>query len=113
MRFAPAEKNRLCAECVEICHQLNDVYADERRESAPDEYSRLIDRERTKAAVEAMRSMVGGTEEDAERVDALLDAYRYRPQYSLPAFPVAAMGALRRCAQHAARTGHWLRRVAG
>lgn len=117
MRFAPAEKNGSCVECVEICRQLNDAYADERREadlgSRSGSVSGSIRGAPTQAAMESLRSLVGGTEEDAERVDALLEAYRYRPQYSLPTFPPAALAALSRCAQHAARTGHWLRRIAG
>jgi hypothetical protein len=113
MLFAPAEKNGWCVECLEISRQLNDAYADEQRESDSGTRSRTNDRGRTHAAVEALRRLVGGTEEDAEHADALLKAYRYQPQQYLPSVPPGAMAALSRCAQHAVRTGHWLRRIAG
>jgi len=108
MLFAPAEKNSSCAECLEISRQLNDAYAGERRESES-----TAQRRPTQAAVKALRSLAGGTEEDAERADAVLDAFHYQPYFSLPKIPPTAMPALRRSAQHAARTGHWLRRLVG
>lgn len=47
----------------------------------------------------------------ARESDELLSPYRYQPQHHLPQVPPVAMAALRRSAQHAARTGHFLSRV--
>lgn len=112
MRFAPAERNALCAECVDISRQLNDAYAVESRESDSSTPARPIGRERTQAAAEALRRLFGGTEEDAERADELLDRYDFRQHYT-PKVPPAALAAFSRCVQHAIRSGHWLRRIAG
>lgn len=112
MRFAPAERNRSCAECLEISRQLNDAYDVEPRESDSSAPCRPIDRERTEAAAEALRKLLGGTEEDAERADELLDRYDFQQHYT-PRMPPAALAAFCRCAQHAVRRGHWLRRIAG
>ncbi|HEX5422613.1 MAG TPA: hypothetical protein VFW94_03630 [Candidatus Acidoferrales bacterium] len=113
MPFAPAEKNSMCAECTEISRQLNDVHFDGPSESALGAEHGQIDRERTRAAVDALRSMIGGTEEDAERADRLLQPYRYKPRQYLAEISPVAMPVVRRLVHHAARTGHWLRRISG
>lgn len=68
-----------------------------------------------KAASEALRSLIGGTEEDAERAGELFEKYRCQPQHHLyPSnFSPAARAAMVRFVRHAARTGHWLRPVIG
>lgn len=111
MPFAPAEKNSLCAECTEISRQLNDAYFDGPSESVLGAEHGQIDRERIRVGGDALRNMIGGTEEDAERADRLLEPYRYTPYQYLPKISPAAMPAVRRLVRHATRTGHWLRRI--
>lgn len=111
MPWAPAKNNGSCAECLAIARELNEAYSDGPLETGLDASRKSMDAEAKKAASEALRSLIGGTEEDADRADELLSPYRYQPQHHLPQVPPVAMAALRRSAQHAARTGHFLSRV--
>lgn len=114
MIWAPAQKNASCVECVEIARELNETYGDERLKANHRRRSNtLMGAESRRHASEALRSLIGGTEEDAERTDALLDSYRYQPQHYLPEVPPSALPVLRRCVQHAVRTGHWLIKIVG
>jgi hypothetical protein len=112
MRWVPDNKNRYCADCLEIARKLDEAYAEA--------YAR------NRAPADALRRLIGGTEEDAERADELLSAFRYRPllvapliqsyQYQagpgLPQVPAVLRAAMRQAAQHSAHTGHFMRRVA-
>jgi hypothetical protein len=113
MLWAPAKKNASCEECIEIARELNEAYADGRSEPVSAKSNLSVEAERIQAASEALRGLIGGTEEDAERADELLATYRYKPLSYTGKVSAAAMTALRRCAQHVARTGHWLRRLSG
>jgi hypothetical protein len=113
--WAPAEKNTTCAECLEIARQINEAYADERSKVDPYAPSPSTGTERTQAASRALQALIGGTEEDAERADELLDPFRYQLSPGVPQlrFPPQILAALRRGFQHTGRTGHWLRKIAG
>lgn len=111
MPWAPAKKNATCLECVEIARELNEVSADALFEAGRASSRKSMDADARKAASEALRRMIGGTEEDAERADELLEKFRFEPQHYSPKFPPAARAAMVRFVQHAARTGHWLRPV--
>lgn len=113
MPWAPAKKNAMCAECVQIARELNEVYADGWLESGRDVSRKPMDPETRKAASEALRSLIGGTEEDAERADDLLQKYRFQPQSYSANIPAAARPAVLRFVRHAARSGHSLRPIVG
>jgi hypothetical protein len=115
MLWAPAEKNGSCWECLDIARQLNEAYADERAKGGLEATNRSTATERTQAASDALHALIGGTEENAERADELLDPYRYQSLLGQPQLWLSPriVGALRRGFQHAGRTGHSLRKTAG
>lgn len=106
------EKNASCAECFDIGRELADAYAEAW--------------ERNRPSAEAIRRLIGGTEEDAVRADGLLSAFRYGPVSEmtersnallnvhgyhsgagLPQPLSRLQATMRRCDEHVARTGHW------
>jgi len=117
MPWAPAEKNVTCTECVDIARELNEAYGDERLQKNSE--GSTADGERTQAAAEAIRRLIGGTEEDAERADKLLNVYRYQASSyrALSSFfkqlSPEIVVALRRSLFHMGRTGHQLRKITG
>lgn len=113
MAWAPAKKNESCAECMAIARELNDACSEGSPETVRDASRKSMDAEATKAASEALRSLIGGTDEDAERADELLERYRFQPLHYSPQFPPAVRPAMVRFVQHAARTGHSLRPIVG
>jgi uncharacterized protein (UPF0147 family) len=113
MPWAPAQKNATCWECLEIARVLNEAYADDPHEMRRDVSRNSMDPQTRKAAGEALRSLIGGTEEDAERADELLERFRLQPVSYSPNIPPAARTAMVRFIQHAARTGHSLKPVVG
>lgn len=97
MRQSPGLSNSSCKECEEIANELREAY----REA----YQRNPD------ACDAIRSLIGGTEEDAERAEKLLSTYRFKPYPASPQFPPRLQRALLKSDQHFMRTGH-LQKVA-
>jgi hypothetical protein len=112
MRWGPTKNNASCPECWELAQQLNETFADV--PGWPNAASPSASNDGTQTASDALRRLIGGTEEDAERADELLDTYKYQSlSYCLPQLPPLAVEAVRRSAQHAVRTGHWLMKIAG
>src|SRR5579863_4142026 len=112
MPWTPAEKNASCAECFDIGRELAHAYAEACERNGP--------------SAEAIRRLIGGTEEDAARADDLVSAFRYGPvsemtehssallnvhgYHSGPGLPQPLsrlQAAMRRSDEHLARTGHW------
>lgn len=93
MWWSPAEGNVSCMECLEIAREFAEAYA-EAREKDP-------------AAADAVRELIGGTEQDAERADGLLSVYRYQPQLGKKPSPTRVQEAMLRSGNHFARSGHW------
>jgi hypothetical protein len=114
MRWMPRGRNAACAECLDLARELNEAFAGlpQWPKAQSSAQNRSANGERTQPASDALRQLVGGTEEDAERASGLVATYQYQPFYGLPPLPPLAMAALRRCTQHAARTGHFLKRTA-
>ena len=65
MQFRPTEENFSCAECQAIACELNEAFAEAY--------------EQTSVAADALYGLIGGTEQDAERADELIGAYKYQP----------------------------------
>ena len=93
MRLGPADKNACCAECADIARELNEAYADACW--------------RNEAASDALRGLIGGTEQDAERADELLRPYRYQTIPGFQELPPRLREAMRRTVLHALRTRHF------
>ena len=93
MQLGPADKDACCAECADIARELNEAYADACL--------------RNEAASDALRDLIGGTEEDAERADELLRPYRYQTNPRFQGLPPRLGEAMRRADLHALRTGHF------
>jgi hypothetical protein len=87
---APSDTS--CPDCQEIIRELREVYGEA--------YLRAPD------ASDALRSLAGGTEQDAERADELLRPYQYQASPGLPSFPPRLRDILHRSALHFLRTGH-------
>lgn len=92
MRLDAPLSNGSCLECQELVRELREVYGEA--------YSQ------NREASDALRSLVGGTEQDAEHADELLGQYCYQMSPSLPHFPPRLRDILHRSAQHFLRTGH-------
>lgn len=97
--WGPTDKNVSCHECQVIAHELNQAYARSWVQN--------------QAAPEALRALVGGTEEDAERADQILPPFRCQTSPGFPRFPEGLHEIMIRGALHAARTGHFVRRARG
>ncbi len=93
MTLAPSEKNASCPECLGIARELKEAY----RQS----------REQNHAAWDALKALIGGSEEDAQRADELLRPYSYREVPALPRVSAALTTAMRKFHAHLMRTGHW------
>jgi hypothetical protein len=111
--WAPDKKNASCEECMAIARELNEAHVGHPLETGRSASRKSMDAETRKAAGEALRSLIGGTEEDAERADELLERFRFQPVSYSPNIPPAARTAMVRFIQHAARTGHSLKPVVG
>jgi len=96
MRFRPTEENFSCAECQAIACELNEAFAEAY--------------EQTSDAADALYGLIGGTEQDAERADELIGAYKISADSRLPARVRPVMAAIWRSYEHAARTGHRMKR---
>jgi hypothetical protein len=98
MRLYPADKNASCEECQAIARELNAAHAESYLQN--------------KAAKDVLDSLVGGTEEDAERAAEMVGAYRYNSSAGLQRLPNGLREASRRGAEHFIRTGHFLKHAA-
>jgi hypothetical protein len=93
-----------CNECEAILEEFRSAYAE--IEASPEL------RDELRAAGDALKKMIGGTEEDAERADEVLGKYQFRAQYPgvlqdpEPQHP-RIHDAFGRMFKHHGRTGHW------
>ena len=93
MQLGPADKDACCAECADIAREFNEAYADACL--------------RNEAASDALRDLIGGTEQLAERADELLRPYRYQTNPGFQDLPPRLVEAMHRTVLHALRTGHF------
>lgn len=95
MTWRPDENDSSCEECRDIARAINAAFA--------------LAYFRNKPASDALRRLIGGTEDDAERADQVLVPYRFQPNLRRLSFPEGLQAALRRGSMHCARTGHIIR----
>ena len=93
MHLAPSEKNASCPECLEIARELREAHNQAH--------------EQNHAAWDALKALIGGSEQDAERADELLAPYRFQQVPALPPVSAALEMAMRKSQAHLMRTGHW------
>jgi len=93
MPWAPSGKNASCAECLEIAGELREAYSQSRAQNQP--------------GWDALKALIGGGEEDAERADEVLRPYRYQGVPLLPGVSPALSEAMKKSHTHLIQTGHW------
>jgi hypothetical protein len=87
--FTPMGRQATCDECEAIAQELREAYAD----------AWIYSDQASRDALAAIHNMMGGTEEDAERAEALIPHARFRD-------PLRINRALKRKLAHQARSGH-------
>jgi hypothetical protein len=93
MAWKSSDSSTPCLECVEIAREFSEALGEARIAN--------------KTSWDALRALIGGTEEDAERADRMLHAYRYQPNVQLPQLPPRFRAAMRKSREHMLRTGHY------
>jgi hypothetical protein len=97
VKWRPDNKNSSCEECLDIARAINAAF--------DEAYLR------NKPASDALWTLIGGSEADAERAGHVLAPYRFQPNPGPPTLPEGLQAAMRRGATHTIRSGHRFRRA--
>ena len=95
MTSGSEDKNANCSECQAIARQLSEAYIE-----------RYL---RNQSAKDALDALIGGTEDDAQRADELLAAYRFQAAPGLQDVPERIRIAFQQAGLHMIRTGHFIK----